>query len=445
VNKDWTIYGSNPGSSAGDRKLVFRDFSAATDRVVIDENGFVGIGETNPDATLHVAGGRYNLDTTEGDFKIGDDDYRLKCGIMTTTAWAGTAEIRVAGGKETLKLCAGPEETVTLRPEGDVDIGTSDLDATFSVYRHGFWARSDSSGGVFGSIEPGSGYAPAYISTHEVGFGAAMRIARGDDELGYPEWGFTVEGNYFNSEEPRVSITGSSRAAVFNMSNTDDDSVELPQSAIASHEILDEPGSASMTEGISLVVIDGSVQTLLQQSITVPAAGCVQVIATGQPYILHTKGTQSAANFGVSDTLGVLPDNQDVGLTLPDSLTTGDYKFPVTVHGLFEVPTSGTYTFYFLADQIDGVFWIYDMQLTLTYIPTAYGTVVSTLLAHANIPDEKASERPPITRSDIEAGRRQSRAVNRERIERELERITGELEELKREMAATKPVRVRDK
>ena len=43
VNKDWTIYGSNPGSSAGDRKLVFRDFSAATDRMVIDEDGHVGI------------------------------------------------------------------------------------------------------------------------------------------------------------------------------------------------------------------------------------------------------------------------------------------------------------------------------------------------------------------------------------------------------------------
>lgn len=48
ASKDWTITATNSSAGAGTDKLVFRDYSSATDRMVIDSLGDVGIGTQNP-------------------------------------------------------------------------------------------------------------------------------------------------------------------------------------------------------------------------------------------------------------------------------------------------------------------------------------------------------------------------------------------------------------
>ena len=48
ATKDWTITATNASSGAGNNKLVFRDYSAAADRMVIDPIGNVGIGTDFP-------------------------------------------------------------------------------------------------------------------------------------------------------------------------------------------------------------------------------------------------------------------------------------------------------------------------------------------------------------------------------------------------------------
>jgi hypothetical protein len=55
ANKDWVIWGTNPGADAGDKSLVFRDYSAAQNRMVIDSLGNVGIGTNSPSQMLDVA------------------------------------------------------------------------------------------------------------------------------------------------------------------------------------------------------------------------------------------------------------------------------------------------------------------------------------------------------------------------------------------------------
>ena len=55
ANKDWVIWGTNPGADAGDKSLVFRDYSAAQNRLVIDSLGNVGIGTNSPSQMLDVA------------------------------------------------------------------------------------------------------------------------------------------------------------------------------------------------------------------------------------------------------------------------------------------------------------------------------------------------------------------------------------------------------
>ena len=106
----------------------------------------------------------------------------------------------------------------------------------------------------------------------------------------------------------------------------------------------------------------------------------------------------------------------------------------MTVHSLFEVSSSGTYTYYILGQEITGNFEVTDMQLTLIYIPTAYGMVISTATTSDNTPGGRTPERPVLTQADIAAERIESESFNRDRIEREIARMSEELEALKRKV-----------
>jgi len=144
-------------------------------------------------------------------------------------------------------------------------------------------------------------------------------------------------------------------------------------------DIADEPGVASITEGASALALDGTVQILLSRSIVAPAAGYVLAIATAQVRVSHTLGTSSNANFGVSSS-GVLPPNQDVNVLITSNAASGTYDQAVTVHGLFSTVGGGD-VFFFLGQEFSGGFGGYsvsELQFTLIYFPTAYGTVVET-------------------------------------------------------------------
>jgi hypothetical protein len=74
--------------------------------------GRVGVGTTEPKATLHVAGGNGDLNATEGDLRIGDDKVRLKIGV---DARAGEARLRASGAK--LILGSGAQDVLTINDE----------------------------------------------------------------------------------------------------------------------------------------------------------------------------------------------------------------------------------------------------------------------------------------------------------------------------------------
>jgi hypothetical protein len=53
---DWNLISSGEGNGEGAGKLLFRDQTAANTRMLIDDNGNVGIGTTTPQTALHVNG-----------------------------------------------------------------------------------------------------------------------------------------------------------------------------------------------------------------------------------------------------------------------------------------------------------------------------------------------------------------------------------------------------
>ncbi len=85
-----------------------------------------GGGTTSPlhvEGSLSVAGGRWNPTDTEGDFKIGDANYRLKVGVATGGGGAGDVRIRAHGGTNRLMLGSGTTDTLFV-VGGNVGIGT---------------------------------------------------------------------------------------------------------------------------------------------------------------------------------------------------------------------------------------------------------------------------------------------------------------------------------
>ncbi|MCI0532560.1 MAG: hypothetical protein L0Y74_11555, partial [candidate division Zixibacteria bacterium] len=160
---------------------------------------------------------------------------------------------------------------------------------------------------------------------------------------------------------------------------TGDASALLLSNAVNALEISNESGTASNLSTGS-VTLTGVIQTLLSRTITVPSSGYVLAIGSAEAQEIHTNGTDGLARFGVSDVAGTFPASQSLYVRFDDSQPTGVHHDIFAVHGLFSVAAGAT-TFYFLAEEAGGNFVCWYPQLSLVFIPTAYGTVTSTLAA----------------------------------------------------------------
>ncbi|MBN1885997.1 MAG: hypothetical protein JW876_10815, partial [Candidatus Krumholzibacteriota bacterium] len=265
------------------------------------------------------------------------------------------------------------------------------------------------------------------INADNSGTGGFVWVARNETGAG-----IELNGNWGYSEEPRLTLYGSTQSAGFRLDETGDGSVSLPAGAVNSAEILDEPGTAAEAANTSLM-LDGTVQAILSRTITAPAAGYVLVVGTCQPRANHTAGTNSFADFGVSDLGTAFPSNQDVEFRVPSTAASGMYCIPATVTGLFAV-TSGSHTFHLLGRENSGDFEIFDAQLTLVYLPTAYGTVVETMRMAGDPFDDAAPGRPAVDAGAAALERDASIAADRARVDRELAAMRAELEDVKRLM-----------
>lgn len=233
------------------------------------------------------------------------------------------------------------------------------------------------------------------------------------DTSGFP---YVAIWSSYASDGGRLYIRGTN-SIVFRAYSTSLDPVEIPQNAIDASEIEDESGVASNSEGLTAVPLTGGGvrDTLLAQSIQVPSAGYLLVLGTAQPTINHTNGAPSGANFGIMVD-GAVGSNQDVALSLTENAASGFYTIPVTVQTLVPV-ASGTHDLVFFGSRYttSGSFTVYDMQLSVIFLPTAYGTVAK--IATTDVPDSQA----PIRTSapSIQQIRAESEAANQARIEKE--------------------------
>jgi len=163
--------------------------------------------------------------------------------------------------------------------------------------------------------------------------------------------------------------------------------VVLPNASIEADEIADEPGTASSTVSgwTSPNYLSTGLNVLSRRSLTVPADGYLLVLATFRVQISNLSLFNARGFFGVAlDDSTQVNGNQDVDLNLPSGMP-GTVDLPVTVHGLFAV-TPGTHRAYATAHISNGSYQVSDVQLTLLYIPTAYGTIGAQTSQHPSNP-----------------------------------------------------------
>jgi hypothetical protein len=139
---DSTVPGGSQNTAAGDYSFaaghnakanhqgtfVWADNSTSADFVSTANNQFliratVGIGTTTPASPVDILGGRWNLSSSEGDFRIGDPTYRLKMGVATAGGGAGDTFIRAQGGTSRIMLGSGTYDVLTVVGT-NVGIGT---------------------------------------------------------------------------------------------------------------------------------------------------------------------------------------------------------------------------------------------------------------------------------------------------------------------------------
>jgi hypothetical protein len=191
----------------------------------------------------------------------------------------------------------------------------------------------------------------------------------------------------------------------------------LPYSCISSSEIYNEAGIAN-SELSSAVTLSFTPTKILEREMYFPTSGYVCVIASASFYFWHIHDTSTQFTFGISETEGVIPSEDDYYRSLPASLSTFQYSDMITIHEYYLVD-AGQHTYYFNGAFIGsdtphpGI--VGDANLTVMFFPTWRGYIF------------------------IPPGSDQAAAVNPEQYERDqmiMQKIEEEKQALRQEFAA---------
>jgi hypothetical protein len=136
--------------------LHVRDAMLGSDIVTFESNTQnVGFGNTDPEARLDLLGGRWNLATGEGDFRIGNGTHRLKMGVATSGGGAGDSYIRAQGGSNRLLLGSDAQNKLIVQDSG-VQVVNGTLTTPVITITGGADIAEPFPTSCEGAIEPGS-------------------------------------------------------------------------------------------------------------------------------------------------------------------------------------------------------------------------------------------------------------------------------------------------
>ena len=353
-----------------------------------------------------------NVLVTDGIFSV-EADFGLEPTLTEGDLWVEIS-VRPAGGGSFSML--SPRQRINSTPRSTSALGATE---TFRLFDSGvLGARFQPTVPLFGDVEgtelelfdeTGSRYMA--LQPDFDGEGGFLTIESADGEMFF-------DGSSFGGG-PRLSLDGPSSAFGLDTNATGDAAVSFPAGAVSASEILNEPGVAN--NQTSPVVLSTTTSTLLSRTINAPGPGFAVVIGSTDVR-QFPDGTNASAEIGLSEA----PDSLGSGTTdwsfnLPSGLPSGLYQQIGTGHAVFEIPAAGNYTYYLNGRGTDGAI-AFDVQLTVLYVPTAYGPVVSNL-ENASVVDDPSDARGPLTPEEIEAEQEAARAWSEARRAQEIAEI----------------------
>jgi hypothetical protein len=334
---------------------AYRAAKSDTSSYALSSGGATGGGWTDDGTTVRLSAAGDSVG-------IGTSDPALRLDVA--------GGFRATDSVQTNKVVLGKSSTTT----GALNLYSS-LTSLPIVQLYG-----SSTGGTV-QVRDEAGNTSAYLksSTEPGGLLSIARNAAGSS-------GFYVDGNT-GTEEPTVSILGSARSAIFDMSESGDLAVQLPSGSISNQECLNESGIANTRRSTGAVTLDNSVKTILSRNCSFPTSGYALVIGTLYYDFWHYYGAGDNFHFGVSDVAGSFPTDQGFFRDYSPDWSTFNYQDFVTIQGFYYVD-AGTQTFYLLGQAFaTGNPWAGDAHLSVLFYPTSYSSISGQ--SYTNNPEQE--------------------------------------------------------
>ncbi|HQV31541.1 MAG TPA: hypothetical protein PKV71_06680, partial [Calditrichia bacterium] len=203
-----------------------------------------------------------------------------------------------------------------------------------------------------------------------------------------------------------------------------DNTVQLPNDAVNPAEMYAEPGVAGDLDGQTILTIPQGTFEITNRRLSIPADGYLLVIATCETRINH-RGTTIDFLLGLSDINGTLYTNQDLQYYFAAEQLLGAQIFPSTIHMLIPVKQGNT-IIYFFSNLTAGAgdVQIGDVNFSMAYFPTAYGSVTAPILGKQGT--AAAAEEQPASAPD--------QPMSTGEIQTELKRLTDRIEALQKQI-----------
>lgn len=237
--------------------------------------------------------------------------------------------------------------------------------------------NANSSGGSSLSLREEDGSQKIQLNAVDGFLGSTIRLQTSNNVL----TAYLVSGDPGGLGGAELELSDISGAPVIhlNASVTGNASAFLPDDAIWSVEMLNEPGVANSFRTGSPSVNSSTDVVIDTVTISVPTAGYNIVTATGWFNINHTTGTDTDVRIWVNTSTSLDFDKFSYH-SIDNTLPTETYYASFAI-SFVDVVSTGSHSYIATADQFSGSgsFTVERLQMIAHFVPTAYGTTVETM------------------------------------------------------------------